>query len=1339
MESNFLAPMIVRKAFLPKISRFCSVPLGIWCLLIVFNATATDRFVDANSTNPTAPFTDWNTAATNIQDAIDVSGDGDQVWVTNGIYATGGKVITGDLTNRVALDKAIAVRSVRGPALTIIQGAGATNGPLAVRCAWLTNGAVLSGFTLQAGATRTSGTDLTVFTYGGGAWCASSNSVVANCVVQSNTAGFDGGGVYRGALTGCLLIGNKAQFGGGAYGSVLNNCTVISNSTGTASSTLTNCIVYFNGGGNYSGGTWSFCCSAPVPPGQGNINADPQLFVDNLHLANSSPCRGTGTNTFGGTDIFGMPWANPPSMGCAEWEPSLIVGKPTIRFNSDPVGFALTAAVAGAQPFSHWWLRDGTELQNGGPYESAQPTNGVSVALSLFDPGNYQVVVSNAFGTVTSPPVQLVVHYVDAAGMNPVGPYVGWSTAATNVQDAVDAASAGDVVLVTNGIYGFGGKSIDGTITNRLSIDKPLLVASVNGPIVTTVQGATDPSSTNGPGAVRCVWLTNNATLSGFTLRGGATRSVTPSPNQSMEGGGILGTSTNAVVSDCWLIANSSSYLGGGAFLATLNRCTLMNNSAVGSGSAGGGIAGAGSGGGAANCTLKNCLLTSNSAIQSNGGGTENCRAINCAFTNNRAGLNGGGADQGTLLNCTIIGNISGGYGAYGGAAANCTLTNCIVYGNISAGVGPTNYNLCTFAYCDSDPLPPGPGNIDTDPEVISDAVHLAPTSPCVGAGLAGVASGTDIDGQPWANPPSIGCDEWLPAPVVVGPTKASLMGPPPQLRISVNPPAGLGPFSFAWLKDGALLAGDSHFNLDTPTNLVVYEFGPADAGAYQFIVSNSYGAVTSAVVQAVVHCVHAASAQPIPPYYTWSSAAANIQDAIDIAQPGEFILVTNGVYASGGAVVSGDLTNRVALNKPVTVMSLNGYSSTVIRGGWDPTTTNGPLAVRCAWVSDGASLSGFTLQQGATRAAGATALQSGGGVWASSTNASISDCVVATNAANANGGGCYQGRLYRCMLLGNVSAQTGAGAYGSFLGDCLLRGNSAAQYGGGTYNGNLINCTVVGNHAGITGGGLYIGAIGGTGVSARNCILQNNSSLRGVDNWAGLSSSIFSYSCTTPAVPGTGNLNIDPELLDGIHLAVNSPCRGAGDPVSVVGTDLTGASWANPPSMGCYEVSEAAATGPMSVSLVPLLPSAVVGKSFPLSATVNGWASRAGWDFGDGSILTNASLLTVSHSWTNPGDYAITFTAFNADHPNGVATNLMVVVEPLAAPALSAEGLAGTGFTLSFRGQPGVSYVVESALDLSPPIGWQPVATLFSFGGLMRVTDPQATNVIQFYRVRAQ
>jgi len=128
-----------------------SYPLGIAATVTVVVSDQMIHYVNISNTTPAAPYTSWATAATNIQDAVDAATqDGALVLVSNGVYATGGRTVYGGMTNRVAITKWVTVRSVNGPAATIIQGAGPV-GDNAVRCVYVGTNAVLAGFTLTQG------------------------------------------------------------------------------------------------------------------------------------------------------------------------------------------------------------------------------------------------------------------------------------------------------------------------------------------------------------------------------------------------------------------------------------------------------------------------------------------------------------------------------------------------------------------------------------------------------------------------------------------------------------------------------------------------------------------------------------------------------------------------------------------------------------------------------------------------------------------------------------------------------------------------------------------------------------------------------------------------------------------------------------------------------------------------------------------------------------------------------------------------------------------------------------------------------------------------------------
>jgi hypothetical protein len=607
----------------------------------------------------------------------------------------------------------------------------------------------------------------------------------------------------------------------------------------------------------------------------------------------------------------------------------------------------------------------------------------------LFIPGLIAALCFLSFRTPAT------TFYVDAGSTNAAAPFTDWSTAAATIQDALDLATDGDLVLVTNGIYDTGGFAASGS--NRVYLTDGVTVRSVNGPTVTIIQGYQVPDTTNGLTAVRCAYVNDGAILSGFTLTNGATLDFN-------DGGGVNCTSTNALITNCVVVGNAAT-LGGGSFSGTLIDCVIDGNHANQTGWGGGVLLG---------------------------------HLVNCLVIRNGADYTGGGIYDCTAINCTIVSNTAAG-AVHSGGAAYSILKNCVDYYNLPDN-GADNAYVSSLTNCCTTPLPVSGANNDTNaPQFVDSAngnFRLQPGSPGIDSGDNTFnTESTDLDGNP-------------------------------------------------------RVAGSA-----------------VDMGAYELQPLSS-----------PVHFVNADNLTPVSPYATWATAATNIQDAIDVAIDGEEIVVTNGIYQTGGRVVYGSLTNRVVVDKAVSIRSVNGPDVTIIRGF----ATNSDEAVRCIYLTNGAVLAGFTLSGGGTRSSGDVITeQSGGGAWCESSSAVISNCVVLGNSANIQGGGAMRGTLIDCTLSSNsvplvfdaFASGTGGGAHSSVLNHCLLTDNSAGDAGGGAFDGVLNDCTLAGNIVNHSGGAAQSATLNGctlfgnsstfSGGGAETCTLNfctlsNNSSFYG-------------------------------------------------------------------------------------------------------------------------------------------------------------------------------------------------------------------------------------------------
>jgi hypothetical protein len=181
-------------------------------------------FVDASNPSPAPPYGSWADAAANLQAAVTeaLAGHGPGtscvVLVTNGTYVLAGQVV---------LDKPIAIRSVNGPAVTVVDGNGAVTQQ---RCFYVTANATIEGLTIAKGyAFGNSPTNR-----GGGLYLYGCTALVQNCWIVSNQAATatgvsgQGGGVAMtdgaSTLADCLVAHNSTLTDGNGTGVYLNNC-----------------------------------------------------------------------------------------------------------------------------------------------------------------------------------------------------------------------------------------------------------------------------------------------------------------------------------------------------------------------------------------------------------------------------------------------------------------------------------------------------------------------------------------------------------------------------------------------------------------------------------------------------------------------------------------------------------------------------------------------------------------------------------------------------------------------------------------------------------------------------------------------------------------------------------------------------------------------------------------------------------------------------------------------------------------------------------------------------------------------------------------------------------
>ena len=243
---------------------------------------------------------------------------------------------------------------------------------------------------------------------------------------------------------------------------------------------------------------------------------------------------------------------------------------------------------------------------------------------------------------------------------------------------------------------------------------------------------------------------------------------------------------------------------------------------------------------------------------------------------------------------------------------------------------------------------------------------------------------------------------------------------------------------------------------------------------------------ISTTAGESKIHYVWQESATPTEPYATPNTAAHELQTAINISRDGDTVFVYPGSYDSGGGSAEGAaLTNRVYVTNSVIVESMSGPDDTYIMGRADPVSTNGPGAVRGAYLQGGAKLLGFSVVDGHT----ATNLQTfntlekqGGGVVIVD-GAMISNCIISACSSDLHGGGVLGkglGYILDSTIEASSSGGFGGGCYANdriFIKNSTFDSNRSPSYGGGIcmVNSGVIEKSVIVSNYANSGGGVYL------------------------------------------------------------------------------------------------------------------------------------------------------------------------------------------------------------------------------------------------------------------------